>query len=105
MSTPAAKEFAAAWGKYGGGRKPNGAAALGWVGTKIFEKVVRAAGKDVSRSSLVAQLRKIKGDRFGGLTVPLTFTASGPPPASCMFVMQGSGGKWAAPKGDKPTCF
>ncbi|MEV5544478.1 hypothetical protein AB0L13_47625 [Saccharopolyspora shandongensis] len=53
----------------------------------------------------MAQLRKIKGDRFGGLTVPLTFTASGPPLASCMFVMQGSGGKWAAPKGDKPTCF
>lgn len=106
LSTPAATEFAATWKKYGGGTAPGGSASIGWAASKIFEKAARGAGKDVSRAGLLKQLYGVSNDRFGGLTVPLTFSAGkAPQPAKCMFIMQGSGGRWAAPQGDKPICF
>lgn len=105
VNSSATQEFAAAWGKYGGGSKPAGSAAIGWSAAKIFETVARAAGADISRETLIKQLQRISGNRFGDLTVPLTFTAKGPNPGRCMYLMKGSGGKWTAPQGDKPICF
>lgn len=105
LSTPAAKEFTAAWNKHSGGIAPDGSAAMGWAASKMFEKAATGAGNNINPATLIEQLRTIRNERYGGLTVPLTFTAQGPRPASCMYRLQGSGGKWTAPQGDKPICF
>jgi branched-chain amino acid transport system substrate-binding protein len=105
VSTPAASEFAAVWKRYGGGSAPNAAAADGWVAAQLFEKAVRSAGGDISRASLIKATRGLRNERLGGLTVPLNFGPRGTTDVKCIYFMRGSGGKWAAPKGDKPTCW
>lgn len=105
LATPAFKEFEAAWAKHGGGQPAGPAAAMGWASAKIFEAAAKAAGGDISRESLLQQLYRVKNERFGGLTVPLTFTSGGTNAAKCLFLMQGEGGKWTAPQADKPQCF
>lgn len=105
LSTPAYREFEAAWSEYGGGQAPGPAAAMGWASAKVFEDAATAAGKDISRESLLDQLYRVKKDRFGGLTVPLTFSEDGTTAATCLFLMRGEGGRWTAPQGDTPQCF
>jgi branched-chain amino acid transport system substrate-binding protein len=105
LSTPAAREFHAAWNRFGGGSGPNAAAADGWTAAKLFEKAAKSAGGDITRASLISALRGLKNERLGGLTVPLNFGAKGSVDVKCVFFMRGSGGKWATPNGDKPTCW
>lgn len=106
LSTPAYNEFATAWKRYGDGNAPGPSAAMGWAGAKIFEKAARAAGKDISSANLLKQLYKFRGERFGGLTVPLTFVAGkGTADSKCTFFMRARNGKWTAPSGDRPYCF
>lgn len=104
LSSPDANEFRASWQKYAGGT-PSGSGSVGWAASKIFEYAARKAGKNVTSSSLMKQLYGLKGYRFGGLTVPLTFTAGkGSSPANCIFYMKSAGGGWSAPQGDRPVC-
>lgn len=105
VSGPAYQEFAAAWAKHGGGQPPGPVASMGWAAAKVFERAAKAAGGDISRASLIKRLYALKGERFGGLTVPLSFSPSGSSASKCLFVMKGSGGKWTAPRGDRPQCF
>lgn len=109
LSTPAFKEFQAAWQQYGGGRPPSGAASHGWAAAKIFEHAARAALKkdgEITSKNLLEQLYGMKNQRFGGLTVPLTFNeSSGTTGADCIFYMQAKGGKWTAPIGGDPHCW
>lgn len=104
LSTPAFKEFEAAWKKYAGGAARSGNAAKNWAGAKIFEAAARMAGKNISRESVLKALYSFSGKTFGGLTIPLTFKAGqGSRPASCGFAMRASSGKWVADP--KPFCF
>jgi branched-chain amino acid transport system substrate-binding protein len=105
LSTPAFREFDAAWARYGGGQAPGPAAAQGWASGKLFEKAVRTAGGDISRASIVTALRKLRGERLGGLTAPMTFGANGPTDVPCLYYMRGTGGRWTAPQGDKLVCW
>lgn len=105
LSTPAYREFDAVWKRYGGGKAVAPASALGWASAKLFEKVAKAAGGDISRESLLKQLRGVKGERLGGLTAPMTFGPKGAVDTNCVFFMRGNNGKWAAPNGDKPFCW
>ncbi|MGP3983153.1 ABC transporter substrate-binding protein [Streptomyces sp. KR80] len=105
LGTPAFGEFSSAWKKYGGGRAPGPAAAQGWASAKVFEKAARAAG-DVSRAGLVKKLYTFRGERFGGLTVPLTYVAGkGTADTRCTFYMRGAGGRWTAPAGNRTVCW
>jgi branched-chain amino acid transport system substrate-binding protein len=105
VTSPAVREFNAAWKKYGGGKAPGPAAAQGWASAKVFEKAARGAA-DVSRAGLVKKLYTFRGERFGGLTVPLTYVAGkGTADKRCTFVMRGAGGKWTAPTGDRAVCW
>lgn len=103
-SFPASSEFQSVWQKYGDGTAPGPAAALGWASAKIFETAARKAG-DVSSAGLVRALHTFRNDRFGGLTVPLSYGPSGTSDSTCMFSMKGAGGKWTAPGGAKPICW
>ncbi|MGH3521127.1 MAG: ABC transporter substrate-binding protein [Haloechinothrix sp.] len=106
LSTPAYREFDAAWKKYGGGQAPGPAAAMGWASAKVLEKAARGAGNDISSASLLKELYSIRNDRFSGLTVPLTFAqGNGASAAKCLFFMKGAGGKWTAPQGDRLQCW
>lgn len=106
LSTPAAKEFADAWRKYGGGAAPAPTASYTWASAKLFEKAARAAGAQAGTSAgILKGLSTIRNERLGGLTVPLTFSAGKPASdAGCWFVMRAAGGKWTAPQGDRPSC-
>lgn len=104
LNTPGAREFAAVWQKYGGGQAPGSAASQGWAAAKIFEKAARAAGNDISSATLIKQLYRFQNERFGGLTVPMSFSPKGTSDPRCVFYMQGRDGKWTTPSGDKPIC-
>ncbi|MBA4863794.1 ABC transporter substrate-binding protein [Streptomyces sp. PSKA54] len=104
-SSSAISEFNAAWKKYGGGKAAGPAAAQGWASAKVFEKAARGAG-DISRAGLAKELYTFRGERFGGLTVPLGYVAGkGTTDSKCTFYMRGSGGKWAAPVGERAVCW
>lgn len=105
LSTPAFREFDAAWKRHGGGQAPGPAAAQAWASAKAFEKAVGSAGQEISRESLIKALRGFKGERLGGLTAPMTFGPDGPADVKCTFYMKAAGGKWTAPQGDKPLCW
>ncbi|MGW2563657.1 ABC transporter substrate-binding protein [Streptomyces sp. NPDC001514] len=104
VSSPAFREFDAAWKKYGG-RAPGPSAAQGWASAKVFEKAARGAS-EISRAGLIKELYTFRGQRFGGLTVPLTYVAGkGTADTRCVFFMRGSGGRWTAPGGAGPVCW
>lgn len=105
LSTPAFKEFAAAWERFGDGNAPGPAAAQAWASAKLFEKAAGSAGAEISRSSITTQLRKLRDERIGGLTVPLNYDASGVSDVPCTYYMRIAGGNWTAPEGDDLTCW
>lgn len=105
LSTPAFREFDTAWQRYGDGNAPGPAAAQAWASAKLFEKAATAAGSDISRQSIVTQLRKLRDERLGGLTVPLNFDASGPADSPCTYYLRIASNGWTAPDGDKLTCW
>ncbi|MFB9729535.1 ABC transporter substrate-binding protein [Haloechinothrix salitolerans] len=102
-STPAYQEFAAAWEKHYQ-EPPNPLAVNSWAAAKIFEKAVRSA-KEITRSGLIDALYRFKKERFGGLTVPLSYGPKGTDSVDCVFYMKASGGNWSAPQGDRPVCW
>ena len=105
LNTPAAAEFQQAWQRYSGGVANSGAASQGWAGAKLFEKVVLAAGGDVSPAGIMKALGALNNERLGGLTVPLTYPPGQPSPDfPCWFVMQAVNGRWTAPQGDRVDC-
>jgi branched-chain amino acid transport system substrate-binding protein len=104
LSTPAAREFEATLARYGGG-EPQPGSSVGWAAAKVFEKAARLAGRDISREGLLKALPKIRNDRMGGVTVPITYGAGGPTPDfKCWFVMKAANGKWIVPEGGRPSC-
>ncbi|MBA0125741.1 ABC transporter substrate-binding protein [Haloechinothrix sp. YIM 98757] len=105
LNTPAFEEFAAAWDSYGGDSAPGPSAALGWSSAKVFEAAAEAAGDDITRQSIIDALRGFDGERFDGLTVPLTFGPDGTSDVSCAYAMRGTDGGWDAPDGDSPDCW
>lgn len=106
LSGQAYGEFNAAWQKYGGGQAPGPSASMGWAAAKIFEKAALGAGPDVSSAGLAKQLYSFRNERFGGLTVPLSYVeGKGTADTRCTFFMKEQGGRWVAPAGDKLECF
>lgn len=103
LSSPAAKAFHGTWGKYSR-EAPGPSAAQGWAAAKIFEKAARSA-KDITRQGLITALYGFKNERFGGLTVPLSYGPKGTTDSKCAFRMEARAGKWVAPDGDKMTCW
>ena len=99
-----------AMAKYESGKTIDAIAMEGWTSGAVLGVALQNAlkangGKSVSRSDVLKGLGQIKADTFGGLTPPLTFTASGvQAPTYCYFSITVSGGKWTAPSGLKATC-
>lgn len=109
-STPAIDAFTQGMATFAPGERTSPAHALGYTNGKLFEAVaVRAAEASgtITPESLTAALHTLQGETLGGLSVPLTFTANGPDPARCYFVIQGdgTGNGFAAPLGPDPVCL
>lgn len=104
VSSPVFREFEDAWRKYGSG-VIEGSASMGWAGAKIFEKAARTAESDISSVGLVRSLYTFKNERFGGMTVPLSYGPKGTSDSHCIFFMKAKGGRWTAPAGDRPLCW
>jgi branched-chain amino acid transport system substrate-binding protein len=112
-ATPAMKEFQDAMHTYepqdfkSGSYGYSEGAAMTWASAEIFEAAAKnlPVGQDTS-ADLLAQLYKLpKGDTFGGLTPPLTYTAGGPQPNdSCFFEIQLTNGAYHALNGGKTVC-
>lgn len=106
VDTPAAREFTAAFKKYGQGVQPSPGASMGWASSMMFLKAATIAGaNNVTSAGLIKALDTFHNETLGGLTVPLTFHTGKPSPDfRCWFVMQAVKGAWTAPRGDKLAC-
>jgi branched-chain amino acid transport system substrate-binding protein len=84
--------------------------AQGWNVADIFAKAAQSIAPDAipSTALLLKGLYTFKNETLGGTSQPLTYVP-GKPPAQvdkmCAFPMQIVGGKWTAPRGDKPSCL
>lgn len=105
VSSPAFREFDAAWKKYGGGQDAGAAAVRGWVSAKMFERAARKAGKNISRDAIIKAMYSFTNERFGGLTIPLSYGPQGTKDSPCVFPMKAANGRWTAPNSDKPACW
>lgn len=106
LSTDRFRDFDAAWKKHAGGADRGPAAAFGWASAKVFEKAAKEAGKNIDSATLISKLYGYRNERFGGVTVPMTFQeGKGTTDSPCIFVIKAEGGKWKAPLEDKPHCF
>jgi branched-chain amino acid transport system substrate-binding protein len=84
------------------------ASAMAWASAEIFAAAAAnlPAGQDTG-ADLIAQLYKLpKGDTFGGLTPPITYSGSGgpQPPNTCFFEIQLKNGTYTALNNAKPVC-
>jgi len=84
--------------------------AQGWNVADIFAKAAQSIAPDAipSTALLLKGLYTFKNETLGGTSQPLTYVP-GKPPAHvnnmCAFPMQIVGGKWTAPRGNKPSCL
>lgn len=106
-STPATKEYQDAISKYAPnlGDLNGDLAASAWVGGKLFEKAVAAAGTDTITPATVKQgLYNLKNETLGGLIAPVTYTQGQPTPVDCGFSYMLQNGKFSTPNGLTPVC-
>ncbi len=113
-ATPAMKEFQDAMHTYepqdfsSSSYGYSEAAAMAWASAGIFTAAAKnlPAGQDTS-ADLTAQLYKLpKGDTFGGLTPPITYSDTGgpQPPDTCFFEIQLKNGAYTALNGANAVC-
>jgi branched-chain amino acid transport system substrate-binding protein len=110
LSTGPLATMKAAMAKYEPGKAVGSIAVEGWtagviLGQALTNALAHNSSGTITRQDVVNGLAQIKSDTFGGLTPPLSFTASGVQPESfCYFPIVVSGGKWTAPQGLTPVC-
>lgn len=98
--TPELQEFGDAMAKFAPGVAVGPFTTQGWVSAKLAERAAAKVSDTPTSQDLFRGLWKLKGETFGGLSVPLTFIEGKPAPeASCVFVIKVSGGRWTAPTG------
>ena len=103
LNTPAYQTFINVWRKYSD-QDPTPFAATVWASAKIFEQAALQA-KDLTRAGIIASLYRYQNQRFGGLTLPLSYGPKGTTNGSCIFYMRAGNGRWTTPLGDKPVCW
>jgi len=94
-STPARQRFHDAMAAAGMTPSPNG--ADGWTAAVLFETVADRIDGPVTSAAIIQGLYALDGDDLGGLTGPLRFAPSGPPPLrACGAGVIASDGAWIA---------
>lgn len=109
-SVPASRQFHAALKKYAPHvLNPSSFTELdaeSWVSGQMFAAAVRAsgAGSSISSADIEKGLYTLKGQTFGKLAPPVTFTKGKPKSVACIDVVRTSYGKTTEPQGLKPYC-
>ena len=109
-SIPAAKAMHDAFRKYspslGSSAAPSNPFAVGaYLGGKLFEAAVKAAGTDSITSASVKQgIYALKGETLGGMSPPLTFKEGQPNLFNCYYAGKVTGGKFVTLNDGKPQC-
>src|SRR5205807_3703097 len=101
LNTSAYQTFINVWRKYSS-QQPTPFAATVWASAKIFEEAALQA-KDLTRAGLIASLYRFQNQRFGGLTLPLSYGPKGTTNGSCIFYMRAVTGRWTTPLNDSPV--
>jgi branched-chain amino acid transport system substrate-binding protein len=80
---------------------------LGWVAGMVFEGAAKAEnlGPDSTPAQVIQGLDTIKGQTFGGLTPPLTYTQGQPSNVPCSFVVGIKNGQFVEPQGLNTVCM
>jgi|GEM_PF-594389 len=102
---PAVAQYRQAMQHFEPGVGDSGFAVLGWVGGMILGKAGAHLSDQPTVDELLQNLWKMKGETFGGLSVPLTFAkGKAAQPSTCVFLWGLKNGKFVAPQGPKPEC-
>jgi len=104
-STPAEKAFHNALAKYAPSQPVVPPSMHVWTAGQLFKAAVLASGSsNVTSSTVLAGLYKMKDQTLGGLTPPLTFTKGKVPMVDCFFIAGIKNGKFVATDGSKVSC-
>jgi branched-chain amino acid transport system substrate-binding protein len=103
VSTAEYRSFLEVWNSYYD-VEPEPMALTAWISAKIFERAATEA-TTLTSAGLISALYKYRNERFGGLTIPLSYGPRGTTNAPCIFYMRGANGRWTAPLSDKPVCW
>ncbi|HEX3796943.1 MAG TPA: ABC transporter substrate-binding protein [Acidimicrobiales bacterium] len=106
VQAPATAQFDQAVQESTGGSPNSQFLASAWVAGLILQAASKNLPANPTAADVVAGLDTIKNDDFGGLTVPLSYTA-GQPTASptCYFSLEVTSGGFSAPDGLQTQCL
>jgi branched-chain amino acid transport system substrate-binding protein len=103
---PGEREYNAAIQQYDPGLAVSTATSMDWLSGMVLMEAAKNLPANPTAQDILNGLWSIKGNDFGGLATPTTFTKGQPSPGwPCAFLIQNQGGKWVAPRGSKPLCL
>jgi len=105
---PGMDRFLAALARYAPGTKPSEAALAGWTSADLFVTGLRAIGRDVTRSRLVAALNRIPSFTADGILAPVDWQTAHRPvtgPTNCTAFVQVQGDRFVPVYGTPPSVF
>lgn len=103
--TPATDDFKSALKQFGGTIRLGGLTTASWAAGRMLEKAAANLPEPPTTEAILRGLWSFKGEDFGGLTGPLTFTENQPPPRLvCWFNVHIRKGAWGSPDEFKRTC-
>ncbi|HYT38485.1 MAG TPA: ABC transporter substrate-binding protein, partial [Acidimicrobiia bacterium] len=101
---PRAKEYCAAYQRYGPAKVYGIGNTNGWMAGKALERAARNLQTPTSQAVLDG-MWSFKDETLGGLVQPLTFTkGQNAPRQPCWWPLVLTGGKWTAPNGVNVKC-
>lgn len=104
---PGMDQFQAMLEKYAPGTLPSEAALAGWTSADLFVTGMRAVGRDLTRSRLVAAINRIASFTADGILAPVDWRTahSSSGPLNCSAYIQASGDKFVPVYGTPQSVF
>jgi len=104
---PGVDQFQAMLKRYAPGTLPSEAALAGWTSADLFVSGMRAVGRDLTRSRLVAAINRISSFTSDGILAPIDwrFAHTSSPPPDCTAYIQAVGTKFVPVYGTPSSVF
>ena len=105
---PGMDRFLATLHRYTPGTLPSEAALVGWMSADLFTTGLRAVGRDVTRSRLVAALNRLSSFTADGILAPVDWKIGHKPvlaPIDCTAFVVVHGGHFVPVYGTPPSVF
>jgi hypothetical protein len=94
--------------RYAPGTAPSEAALAGWTSADLFVSGVRAVGRNLTRSRLVAAIDTFRDYTAAGIMAPVDWTSAHEPkdgPTNCSSFVQVQGSRFVPVYGTAPSVF